>query len=271
MKVGYCQFSPLFGEKEKSLSRALGLLEQSSATLMVLPELFSTGYYFCNREEVMALAEEIPGGATSKALQTFCAIKGIYLIAGIAEREGDRLYNSAALFGPAGHMLTYRKLHLFNEEKNLFSPGNYPLKVVEVEDLRVGIMICYDWIYPEAARVLALLGADAIGHPANLVLPYCPAVMQARSIENKVYSITANRTGTDERCGKKLRFIGKSQIIDPAGAVMVQAGEDEETTGEAEISPACARNKKILEFNDLFEDRRISYYLPLVQHHHKEE
>lgn len=244
----------------------LSLLHSSRARLVVLPELFSTGYLFTSREEAEELSEEIPGGKTSRRLADFCREKNIYIVAGIAEKAGRECYNSAALFGPEGHCITYRKIHLFQEEKDWFAPGNLPLSVTSVDDLRVGIMICFDWIFPETARVLSLLGADIICHPANLVLPYCPDAMITRSIENRVYSITANRTGTEERGGKKLHYIGKSQIVDPLGRRLIQSNEKETTIGETDIESEQARNKNILERNHLMKDRRPEYYRLIGEH-----
>lgn len=267
MRVGYCQFNPEFGEIKKNINIALDLVSSGFAKLVVLPELFNTGYLFVSRKETESLAEEIPDGHTSKKLINFAIKKGIYIVAGIAEKHGNEIYNSAALFGPEGHVHTYRKLHLFNDEKDFFAPGDLPLQTVSAGNIKIGIMICFDWIFPETARILSLQGADIICHPANLVLTLCPDSMKTRSIENRVYSITANRTGTEERSGKKLTYIGKSQIVDPTGNILHRSEPEETCLFETEIDPEKSRNKSILEKNNLFRDRRAGYYSEISNIH----
>jgi 5-aminopentanamidase len=260
MIIGYVQFDPLFGALKKNVASVTALIEHSSARLIVLPELFSTGYLFMAKDEVENLSEPIPTGETSQALMEVAKTKGCYIVAGIAEAYEGCFYNAAALFGPGGHVVTYRKIHLFQEEKDLFSPGNLPLPVVSLGDVKIGIMVCFDWIFPEATRTLALGGAEIICHPSNLVLPLCPAAMVTRCIENRVFAVTANRTGCEERGKKKLTYIGQSQIVDPSGTVLLRSGSEETLVGEVDIEPSLARNKKILERNHIFDDRRCEFY-----------
>jgi len=122
-------------------------------------------------------------------------------------------------------------------------------------------MICFDWIFPEAARTLALKGADLICHPSNLVLPYCPNAMVTRAIENRVFTITANRIGNEERNGKKkLTFIGQSEIVNPTGKILYRASEDQEEFHAVEINPLEAREKQINPYNHLLNDRKPKRY-----------
>jgi predicted amidohydrolase len=163
--------------------------------------------------------------------------------------------------GPDGFIGVYRKTHLFAEEKLWFSPGDTGFRVWQTPIGNIGIMVCFDWFFPESARTLALKGADLIAHPANLVLPYCPDAMPTRCLENRVYAVTANRTGREQRGGKeRLEFIGTSEIVSPAGEVLCRAARDSEEFGSAEIDIAAARNKNLNPFNNLFEDRRKEYY-----------
>jgi len=99
---------------------------------------------------------------------------------------------------------TYRKIHLFYKEKLYFAPGENPPKVFNVNGVNIGVMICFDWIFPETARTLSLQGAELIAHPANLVLPYCQNAMITRSIENRVFTATANRVGSELREDEQL-------------------------------------------------------------------
>ena len=260
MKTGYVQFNPAFGEVNRNLDRAEALIEGAQADLLVLPELFNTGYLITSKEEIAALAEEVPGGPTTRRLAAVAKRRNLHLVAGMAERSGDRIYNAAVLISPAGHVATYRKVHLFFEEKLWFDPGDGEFPVYDIGACRVGIMVCFDWFFPEAMRTLALKGAQVVCHPANLVLPYCQAAMVTRCLENRVFAVTCNRTGTEHRGGKSLRYTGKSQITDTVGDILSRAGEDEECVGVFEIDPAKALDKQLNAHNNLFGDRRPSFY-----------
>ncbi|WKZ33642.1 MAG: nitrilase-related carbon-nitrogen hydrolase [Thermodesulfobacteriota bacterium] len=257
MRVAFIQTSPVFGDIASNVEKVVKRIARLDAELVVLPELFSTGYQFRSRKELLELAEEVPGGYAVRRLADAAKSKGAYVVAGLAERSGKKAYNSAVLVGPRGHIGTYRKAHLFWDEKKMFTKGDTPFAVYRAGKARVGMMVCFDWIFPEAARTLALMGADIICHPSNLVLPYCPEAMITRSIENRVFTITANRVGAEERVeGKSLRFIGSSQITSPAGEVLARAGGRKEEAGVVEINPFEARRKRITPVNDLFGDRR---------------
>lgn len=261
MKVGFFQFSPLLGRKDENIERALSSLRGARADLLVLPELFSTGYLFGTEEETRRSAELIPDGLTFAKLAQAAAREKVNLVYGIAEREGEKLFNSSVLVTSEGDFSVYRKLHLFDLEKLWFSPGDKELAVVDVGGTKVGMMICFDWIFPETARILALSGADIICHPSNLVLPhYCQNAMVTRCVENGVFAITANRTGVEEREEGKLAFTGRSQVVDPKGHVLVKADESSEGVWTVDIDPTLARDKKITPRNHLFEDRRTEFY-----------
>ena len=261
MKVGFVQFNPVFGEVDANIAKTLSLIEKiDKADLLVLPELFNTGYLIVSQGEIDALAEEIPHGKTTQALSTAARERSCFIVAGIAEREGDRIYNSAVLVGPQGYMGTYRKIHLFFEEKRWFSPGDRGFGVYDIGPCRLGIMICFDWIFPESMRTLSLKGAHIICHPANLVLPFCQDAMRTRCLENRVYAITANRTGLEERNGKSLYYTGKSQVMGPDADLIVRSEEDVEETQVVEIDIARSEKKSLNEYNDLFKDRRPEFY-----------
>src|SRR2546427_11242999 len=123
MKVGYFQFAPVFGDTTRNLSTMSHRLSTVECDLMVLPELFNTGYQFVSVDEVRALAEEIPGGPTTERLRKLAAERGTHVVAGLAERAGNRLFNSAGLVGPGGPTRVYPKTHRFFAENPIFSPG----------------------------------------------------------------------------------------------------------------------------------------------------
>jgi len=266
MKIGIYQNHPEFGQVEKNLQQALMDLDNVDADLMVLPEFFNTGYQFISRQEAAGLAEGIPSGKTCKALMDLARSKGMFLVFGLAEREKGKIYNSAAVIGPEGFIGRYRKSHLFAEEKYFFDPGDTGFRVFDLGDVRIGIMICFDWWFPESARSLALLGADIICHPANLVLPGCQKAMVTRSLENGVFSATANRIGTESRGGKRaLLFTGKSQILDNRGEVLTRLKGDRPGISVVDINPKDSRDKSITNQNDRFKDRRPELYRELFK------
>lgn len=260
MIVGFFQFSPAFGRKDENIERVICSIRGVKADLLVLPELFSTGYLFENEEELKRSAEIIPRGAAFSKLAEMTAKEKVSLVFGMAEKEGDKFFNSSVLLTPQGDFYVYRKLHLFDREKQWFTPGNRELEVFDIGEAKVGMMICFDWLFPEVSRILALKGAEIICHPSNLILRYCQNAMITRCVENRVFSITANRTGTEEKGGVKLSFTGNSQIVDPQGNVLIQADESQEGVWVTEIDPAMAKDKNFTPNNHIFEDRRTEFY-----------
>jgi len=262
MKAGFYQSNPAFGSKEENFREVFGAVSRADLDLLVLPEFFAAGYQFRSKEEVAALSEVIPGGATTEFLLELARAGSMHVVAGLPERAGERLYNSAVLVGPKGVIGLYRKTHLFFEEKLYFSPGDTGFRAWDLPWGRLGVMICFDWFFPESLRTLALMGAEVVAHPSNLVLPYCPRSMPTRCLENRVYAVTANRIGTEDRKeGHGLTFIGQSRIVAPDGSVLAEGPERDLCLGVAEIEPSRARAKALNPYNDLFADRRPEMYL----------
>jgi len=263
MKVGYVQMEPALLEPEKNYSRAEKLVKEAAekgAKLVVLPELFDTGYNFESREEVESVAGQIPDGPTTEFLIELARSLDVFIVAGTAEKdERGNLYNSAVLVGPIGwaYIGKYRKVHLFNREKLFFQPGDLGFHVFNIGVAKVGVMICFDWFFPESARTLALKGAEIIAHPSNLVMPYAPMAMPIRALENRVYTITANRVGEE----RGLRFIGRSMIASPKAEVLAMGSEDREEVAVVDVDLGLARDKRINEMNDVFKDRRPEHYV----------
>ncbi len=264
LRVGYYQFRPLFGKVQRNVKIVLGALSEVSADIIVLPELPFTGYYFKDRDEVVALSEDPERSSTVDSLVALCKEKGFYLVTGFAEKRKDKYFNSALLIGPDGIEHVYRKLHLFNEEKNWFDTGDIALDVQDVRGARVGLMICFDWAFPEVARILSIKGADVVCHPANLVLAYCQRTMLTRCLENSVFAVTANRFGVDRRLHGELRFTGKSQIVAPDGELLNRAPSQRQATCVMAIDLEEARDKAITPMNQLLEDRRPEFYRSIV-------
>jgi beta-ureidopropionase len=251
MKAGFVQLNSKLLDVEANVDSALRLIGRKRTDLVVLPELFNTGYNFRNRREAAGVAEVIPQGPTTQMLREFSKRDGGTVVAGITERKGGSLYNSAVVVKDGKFLGSYRKVHLFYNEKKFFKPG-HEFRVFG----NVGVMICFDWYFPESARSLMLMGADLIAHPSNLVLPHCPESMQVRALENRVYTITADRVGVE----RGLRFIGQSEIVDPRGHIIYRASSTREECAVRRITPEMARDKSITPKNNLIRDRRPLVY-----------
>jgi len=260
MRIGYYQYRPEFGAPKQNLEKVEDSLAGVDADIIVLPELAFTGYFFEDRKELHELAEDVSESPIVRGLARLCKNNAFHLVVGFAERCKGRLYNTALVIGPSGLLHRYRKLHLFNTEKEYFDPGDTPLGIIEIRRAKVGVMICFDWVFPEVARSLALQGADLVCHPSNLVLTYCQKTMLTRSLENSVYTVTANRTGKDTRPRGELLFTGQSQIVGPKGEVIASSNSEEEAVVVSDIDLSDARNKFITENNNLFADRRPEFY-----------
>jgi len=261
MRIAAVQFAPEFGIPEFNLDRALSLARMEDADLFVLPELCTSGYQFVDREEAERFAEEAPDGPTTEILERFARSMHSSVVCGLPERAGERLFNSAVIVGPDGFVGVYRKTHLFRREKEIFDPGDTGFQVFDLGEIRLGVMICFDWIFPEAARALALKGADVIAAPSNLILPWAQRAMVIRSIENRVFTVLSNRHGLEERGGlPELEFTGSSQIAGPDGAVLASLGRDEDAVAVAEIDVEHARDKRATPENDVLADRRPGFY-----------
>lgn len=259
--IGFIQSSPRFGNKAGNFQEIAGLLRGVKADLIVLPELFASGYTFTSQDEVESLAEELDHpGETIGFLKNISFLTGAVIVGGFPEKENGDYFNSSVMVYQDRTIGIYRKIHLFKTEKKWFKPGNRPLEVHEVNGMRIGMMICFDWIFPEVCRSLALKKVQVVAHPANLVLPYCQKAMVTRCLENRVFAVTANRIGTEKRGNEENTFTGGSQITSCDGAVLSAAPADKNCLALSEIDPDLSDNKEINEFNDILKDRRPEFY-----------
>jgi predicted amidohydrolase len=260
------QFNPVWGNKPYNLQLIASLLQNIKADLIVLPELCTTGYSFLNHQEALTEGEDENGEGVA-LLRKLAIGQQAMIIAGFAEKNENQTYNAALVALPDNTFQIYRKTHLFYKETLCFEPGNSGFFVVDhpLVDCKVGVMVCNDWRYPEAARSLALLGADIIACPSNLVSSLWGVGMPARALENKVYLAVANRGGTEMRLledGTKqtLTFNGGSVLYDFNGAPLVKAEKDECTVLTVQIDVQLTRDKSFNAYNNLFADRRPDMY-----------
>ena len=245
------------------------------ARLVVFPECILPGYCFGSKDEAWPHAEPIPGPSTQR-LADDCRQLGVWAVVGLLEAQptDGALFNACALVGPGGVHATYRTVHLpFLGVDRFTTPGAEPFAVHDLGGLRVGMSICYDGSFPEAARCLMLLGADLIVLPTNWptgALCTAQLLIPARALENHVYFAAVNRVG--EECG--FRFIGLSRVISPFGEPLAVSEDDRPTTLYAEIDPARARAKHLVKIPGQYElhrtaHRRPELYAPLTAPHER--
>lgn len=274
LRVTAAQIEPRLGCVAENLERMIrlaGMAARAGSTLIVFPECALTGYCFASREEAMEVAEPFPGPSVAR-LAEVCRESSIHVAFGMLERDGDRLYNAAALVGPDGPIGSYRKIHLpFLGVDAFADPGDRPFAVHSLLGgaLRVGMHICYDGSFPESGRVLALLGADLLLLPTNWpTRSECAAehLAACRAHENVVYAMAVNRVGSE----RGFQFIGRSSIADPSGTLLARAGAVSEELLHAEIVPALARRKRLVRVPgkheiDRFRDRRPEFYAEITR------
>lgn len=262
LTIGYLQCRPAFNDPGETIGELDRFFDQAaSADILVLPELCNSGYHFQTPEEAGQSAEPVEDSRFLDYLQDKCRQHQVYVATGFNEREGDHLYNSAVLLGPEGALGRYRKLHLFLDEKSFFQPGDSGLPVFDLGGVRVGLLICFDWMFPEVWRILALKGADIICHPCNLVLPgFAQQAVPVHALTNRIFVVTANRVGTEGG----LTFTGQSLIAGPRGQVLTKGSETEMEAGLKTVDLSLARDKMITPNNHLCQDRRPEEYRFLV-------
>jgi predicted amidohydrolase len=267
MRLGFVQTSPRVGETHANLEQAWELIGKvREADLVVLPELFHSGYAVRNRDEAEYLS--ITDGEKSDTLGMCldaCRTFGMTIVAGILEREGKILYNSAWLIGAEGVKAKYRKIHLFNLEKEIFAAGEKisPITLVKGKkrSARVGMMVCFDWIFPEGWGELAWgggagKGAQIVAHPANLVIPEaCPHSIRTRAMENRIFIVTAGRTGSEAGPDGEIEFVGGSRIVGPDGTILAAGADDRPGCDMVEINPEWADDKFVTPGNDILRER----------------
>ena len=272
VRIAAVQYEPLVGELEHNRTEAVRWSREAAAKgaqLVVLPELASSGYVFGDESEAQRTAESPDDGALVSALIDVSASTGAFIVAGLNERDGQCRHNSAVLLGPGGRLATYRKLHLFNDEKSWFVPGA-SLPIAQLPFGRVGMIICFDLWFPEPARALALGGAEIIAVPTNWVASfkrqvwddrgYCQGDYIAMSVsaQNSVVVACADRVGTE----RGTTFLGASIIVGPDGWPLAgPATRDEPELLIADVDlDDVERGRRRTPRNDLFEDRRPDAY-----------
>jgi N-carbamoylputrescine amidase len=269
MIVACVQMNPVIGDKPANVSRSADLIRSAAergADLVVLPELANTGYVFRDRHEALDLAEPVPGGKTTAVWSELASRHHMTIVAGIAERDGDRLFNSAVMVGPKGYLGRFRKVHLWGDEKKIFEAGDLGFPVYQAPFGRVAIAICYDVWFPETFRAAAVQQADILCVPTNWVpMPGQPAdrpamantLVMAGAHSNNLVVACADRVGVE----RGQPFEGQSLIVDRRGwpvAGPASRLDEEILFAQVDLDPSSRRG--VGADNDVLQDRRPEVY-----------
>ncbi|MDT0442445.1 nitrilase-related carbon-nitrogen hydrolase [Streptomyces johnsoniae] len=269
-RVACAQLDPVLGDTAGNIARtcdAIRAAADAGARLVVLPEAVTSGYVFRDAAEAAAYAEPLDGGPAVTAWHRLAARLGLWIAGGVVERAPDgRVFNSAVLVGPAGRALTYRKVHLWNAERELYAPGDLGFPVADTPLGRIGLLICYDAWFPESLRSLALAGADLVCAVSDWVPvpdqvpgpPMANLLCVTGAHSNQLYIAAASRTGVE----RGQRFIGSSIVTDHTGRPLAgPAPRDTEALIHAHVDPVGTREaRRTNPFNRPLHDRRPEAY-----------
>jgi len=266
VRVACAQYAIRDGDPDANLESALRFIRRAAsedADLVVLPELANSGGGFRSREHALKLAEPLPDGPTVQSWKEAATEHGGHIVGGILEREGDRLYNSAVVIG-ADYFGRYRKTHLWDSEKLLYEPGR-ELPVFDTPLGKIGVLICYDAWFPEAARALAMKGAEILCIPSNAPDDWVPEKQRqggltmldvhtiAHANANRVFTAATNRVGDG--------YLGRSIIVDTTGGILAFGGATKEDLISAEVGiERSSQEKQLTDCSHAFRDRNFGAY-----------
>jgi len=248
MILGSLQMNVMKNKKELNLAKVDKLINEL-VDLVVLPELFSTGYFFETRDELVGIAEKIPNGFTTKELIKIAERTHSHLIGTIVEREDECIYITSVIVGPLGYIGKHRKRHLTKDESNYYVCGETS-DVYEINGCKIGIVICFEGWFPESMRALMLKGTQIVCCSLLTTSEKTIEMMRTRAIENKVYLIMSNSISTEIFNGNSITFMGDSRIIDYRGNVLVSAGKEEKLI-LTDVDEKLTINKDLEDCDDL--------------------
>lgn len=265
--IACAQIDCVLGNPKTNLQKIISTIRSAAerdARLVMFPECALTGYAYNSLDEAIPFAEPIDG-PSSQAVAEVCQETGAYAVAGFIEADGDKFYNAAMLVGPEGVVGGYRKVHLpFIGIDRFLTPGDRQFEVFDLPFGKVGLNICYDISFPEAARVLKLKGAELIALITNWPEAAWRSpefVANTRALENHVFYAATDRVGTE----RGWQFIGRSLIVDCNGDTLAEAGAEDEELLIAAIEFPQANNNRIINVAGAYEvdrakDRRPGHY-----------
>ena len=288
VKVGLVQMS-CTNNKEANLQKAMEKTKEAAAKgaqIVCLQELF-TSLYFCDVEdyENFKLAETIPGPSTD-VLSKLAKELNVVIIASLFEKRAQGIYhNTTAVLDADGTYLgKYRKMHIPDDpayyEKFYFTPGDLGYKVFQTKYAKLGVLICWDQWYPEAARITALMGAEILFYPTAIGWSTTQdeatnteqynawqTIQKSHAVANAVHVVSVNRVGLEQNGAMK--FWGGSFVSNPFGSLIYKASHDNEEVAVVEID--TAKTDFFRTHWPFMRDRRIDSYQPITQRYIDEE
>ena len=279
VKVAAIQMRSIPHDRAANVMNALRYIDASAklgVKIMVLPELFTMGYHSLNERNIAYFdeAESIPG-PTTRAISAKAKEHEVYIVTPIFERTGPGIYyNTAALIGPQGQVIgKYSKTHIPLSsggalEKYYFKPGS-KFPVFKTEFGKIGILICYDRLFPEPFRIMALKGADIVLVPSTIFPRPEPIISndwsfiaKTRAVENGVFAVFVNRAGEED----DKKYFGHSIIVNPDGDIIAQAGfEEGVVTADIDLTQVETIRKR----RYYMRDRRPELYSKLIDTTHE--
>jgi len=281
VKVALVQMSCV-ADKQSNLDKAVDKIKEAAAKgaqIVCLQELF-TSLYFCDVEdyENFKLAESIPG-ATTDVFSNLAADLNIVIIASLFEKRAQGLYhNTTAVIDAGGTFLgKYRKMHIPDDpsffEKFYFTPGDLGYKTFKTKFATIGVLICWDQWYPEAARITSLMGAEILFYPTaigwataqdeatnNEQFNAWQMIQRSHAVANGVHVVSVNRVGFEQ--DGAMKFWGGSFVSNPFGSIIQQASHDKEETMVVEID--LSKTDSYRTHWPFLRDRRIDSYQPIT-------
>jgi predicted amidohydrolase len=279
IRIAGVQMNPKIMEVKENFNKIVLQIKTAAhdgAKLIVFPECALTGYAYRSLDEATPFMETVPGSSTDKLI-TYCKELGVYVVVGLLEIMGNKHFNTAVLIGPEGIIGRHRKKHLpFMGVDRFLDRSDEPFQVYKTTVGNIGMHICYECNFPEAARVMALSGADILVLPTNWLKgreKNSKYVVNSRAFENKTHFIAVSRVGEE----RGVEYLGNSKIVDSYGDTLAKGDRDGEQIIYANVSLEDAQKKKIfikrgeLEL-DLLNDRRPGLYdkitEPIIISHH---
>ena len=237
MRLGFLQYPVFWGDPGKNYHYIRCSLQNRQCDLLVLPELFSCGYLFESREEIMPFAENLKESRTVRFLQTIAAAIDGTVTGTIPEWDQGSLYNTAVAVCADGLIGCQRKIHLPTYEKRMFQPGTQITPVDLPGSVRIGMMSCFDCWFPQFGSFLRQQHTRIFCNSASFGGEVTPTILPIRALENQVFVISCNRIGAETYAGERELFCGKSQIISPDGKILA-AAENEEKLAMVDVDLA---------------------------------
>lgn len=271
VKVASIQIGYTMGDKQATDRKIREKIEEAAANgakLVVLPETCgASGYVWNTKAEADAVAEPVPGGPTTGQWEKIAKELDVYIVGGLVEKVDYKLYNTAVLIGPEGYIGKYRKMHLWDEDKLWYEPGDLGIPVWTTPIGRIAIIICYDMWFSEMWRICALKGADIVCVPTNWLViddfpkedqTLAPFMAMVAANTNCLFVACADRVGSE----RGVTFPGRSLVLGPGAAafpkVMGSPADEEIVYVDCNISDA--RKYNWCDHTVLFRDRRTDYY-----------